>query len=387
MFSRRSSFDRSPNPMALALDRASSSPRRRFDLTEANPTRVGLATTSSALLAALASPAALDYEPSPLGLRSAREAVSRELAIHGVSVTPETLMLTASTSEAYSFIFKLLCDPGDEVLVPRPSYPLFEHLARLESVRATAYRYAYDGAWHVDAGSVLAGVTPRTRAIVSVSPNNPTGSFLKQRELAELASLGVPIISDEVFAPYALRPDPSRAGSAMNAAGTAPLIFVLGGLSKLAGLPQLKLAWTSVGGSAVQVAEAMARLEIIADAFLSVGTPVQLALPTLLEAGRTRQRAIADRTQRNLAWLVDTVRDQPLSVLDLEGGWYATLRLPSTRSEEEWALDLLEHEGVYTHPGHFFDFESEPYLVVSLLTPEAEFREGVTRIVDRVRRG
>jgi aspartate/methionine/tyrosine aminotransferase len=250
-------------------------------------------------------------------------------------------------------------------------------------VRAVPYRHAYDGAWHVDVASLRAAITPRTKAIVSVAPNNPTGSYLKKTELAALASTGLPIVSDEVFARYPLRDDPARALTALEAAD-ASLVFALGGLSKLSALPQMKLAWTVVGGEPARVEQALARLEVIADAFLSLGTPVQHALPALLASRGVAEGAIAARTRANLASVRAAVAGSAASLLDVEGGWYATLRLPQTRSETAWTLALVEHDGVLVHPGHFFDFEREAYVIVSLLTPEEALREGMRRIVARV---
>ena len=382
MLSTRSAFDLAPNPLARAL--AAAGGRPLLDLTESNPTRADIPYEVEGLLPALALPASLRYEPLPFGLPAARGAVARELSSFGPEVDPSRVVLTASTSEAYAFLFKLLCDPGDEVLIPRPSYPLFAHLAQLESVRAVPYRLAYDGAWHVDLASLRAAVTPRTRAVVTVSPNNPTGSFLKKAELDAIGAMGLPIVSDEVFARYALREDPTRATSALEASG-APLVFALGGLSKLAALPQMKLAWMAVGGEAASVGAALGRLEVIADAFLSVGTPVQHAAPALLASRGTAERAIVGRTRDNLAWLQRGVTGTAASVLDVEGGWYATVRLPRTRSEEGWVLTFLEQDGVYVHPAHFFDFDEEAYVVLSLLTREDSFREGARRILDRVR--
>jgi aspartate/methionine/tyrosine aminotransferase len=388
MFSSRSGVDLAPNALAVALEAALARSRPVLDLTVANPTAAAIPYDRRAILEALALQAALVYAPSPFGLATAREAVARDLSAHGPAVDASRIVLTASTSEAYAFLFKLLCDPGDDVLVPRPSYPLFEHLARLECVRAVPYRLAYDGAWHVDLPSVRAAISARTRAIVTVSPNNPTGSYVKAAELAELAALGLPIVSDEVFARYALRPDRTgdrRAATALEAEG-APLVFALGGLSKLAGLPQAKLAWTAVGGEPSRVDGALGRLEVIADAFLSVGTPVQHALPGLLASRSVAERAIGERTRANLAWLAAEVTGSAASLLDVEGGWYATLRLPRTRDEEAWALRFLEEDAVHVHPGHFFDFEEEAYVVVSLLTPEATLREGARRMLARIAR-
>jgi aspartate/methionine/tyrosine aminotransferase len=386
MLSARSSFDLSPNALAAALERARAAGRAILDLTESNPTRAGLPYPGDAILAALASPSALAYEPAAFGLPAAREAVARELSAAGPAVDPSRVVLTASTSEAYGFLFKLLCDPGDEVLVPRPSYPLFEHLAQLEGVRAVPYRIAYDGAWHVDLPSVRAAVSPRTRAVVAVSPNNPTGSYLKRDELDALAATGLPIVSDEVFASYPLRPDPRRAASALEAGG-ASLVFALGGLSKLAALPQMKAGWIAIDGDRARVEAALARLEVIADAYLSVGTPVQRALPALLASRGAVHAGIAARTRANRASVTSALAGSAASLLDVEGGWYATVRLPATRSEEEWVLDLLGQDGVHVHPGHFFDFASEAYAVLSLLTPERDFREGVARLAARVDAG
>jgi aspartate/methionine/tyrosine aminotransferase len=405
MFSSRSAFDLAPNRLALALERARSRARAGgaggaggpalLDLTESNPTRAGVAYATEAILAALARPAAMRYEPAPFGLLAAREAVARDLSAHGPPVEAARVVLTASTSEAYAFAFKLLCDPGDEVLVPTPSYPLFEHLARLEAVRAVPYRLAYDGAWHIDRDQLRGAVSARTRAIVLVSPNNPTGSYVTRDELRAVASLGVPIVSDEVFSRYALRKDPrpgspstpgARASSALEAEG-APLVLALGGLSKLAALPQMKVAWMAVGGESRRVDEALARLEVISDAFLSVGTPVQHALPELLASRARAEAAILARLRRNAAVLRDTFAGSAASVLDAQGGWYATLRLPRTRGEEEWALAFLEEDAVYVHPGHFFDFEDEAYVVLSLLTPEDALRDGARRIATRVAAG
>jgi aspartate/methionine/tyrosine aminotransferase len=382
-FSSRSGVDLTPNPLAAALARLGDRPL--LDLTTSNPTTASIPYDRDAILSAFARPGALVYEPAPFGLAPAREAVARDLSAHGCPVDAARIVLTASTSEAYSFLFKLLCDPEDEVLVPRPSYPLFEHLARLEAVRAVPYKLAYDGAWHVDLPSVRAAISARSRAVVIVSPNNPTGSYLKTSELDELAALGLPIVSDEVFARYPLRPDARRARSALDADPKA-LVFALGGLSKLAALPQAKLAWIAVGGDAARAFDALARLEVIADAFLSVGAPVQHALSDLLRSRAVAERAILDRAVRNLAWLTSAVAGSAVSLLDVEGGWYATLRLPRTRDELAWALAFLEEDGVHVHPGHFFDFDGEAYVIVSLLTPEATLREGSQRILARVAR-
>jgi aspartate/methionine/tyrosine aminotransferase len=372
--------------LATARAQAARGGRPVLDLTQSNPTEAGIPYAEEAILRALARPDALRYEPHAFGLPAARGAVARHLSEAsgggGPPVDPGHVVLTASTSEAYAFVFKLLADPGDEILVPRPSYPLLDHLAQLESVRCVPYRLAYDGAWHLDAASVRAAVSPRTRAIVVVQPNNPTGSPLTRAELEVLASVGVPIVSDEVFARFALREDAPPVVSAL--AVSAPLVFALGGLSKTAALPQVKLGWIAVAGERARVAEALEALEVIADTFLSVGTPVQLAAADLLATRATAARAIATRTRRNLAQIARAVAGTAISLLDAQAGWYAVLRLPATETEEAWTVGFVERDAVYVHPGHFFDFEEEAYVAVSLLTPEATLAEGVRRIVERV---
>ncbi len=343
-----------------------------LDLTESNPTCAGLDYPSEAICQAFADPRALRYEPTPKGLQSAREAV----ALRYGAVDPERILLTASTSEAHAYLFKLLCDPNDEVLVPRPSYPLFEFLAALESVRVVQYPLFYNHGWMLDAQALEGLITPRTRAIVIVNPNNPTGSFIKQDELKMLAAFGLPIISDEVFAGYAFHDDPARVSTLVHT--TSIPSFSLSGLSKVAGLPQMKLGWLIANGPAREAA--LARLELIADTFLSVGSPVQWALPSLLRTADSIQQQIRARTQANLSHLREQVRGKPVSVLELEGGWYATLQVPRIRTEEEWALLLLEQQNTLIQPGFFYDFGQEAFLVLSLLTPEPVFREGLTRI-------
>jgi aspartate/methionine/tyrosine aminotransferase len=384
--SGRSFFDLSPNALSETLARARALGQHTLDLTESNPTRAGISYDETSILRAMASPESLRYEPAPFGLPSARAAVARALSGRGRAVDAARVVLTASTSEAYAFLFKLLLDPGEEVLVPRPSYPLFDHLARLESVRPVPYRLAYDGAWHVDFPSVVAAISPRTRAVIVVHPNNPTGSRLTREELDRLAALGVPIVSDEVFAPYSLGDGGGDAVSALDAKG-AELVFSLGGLSKAAALPQMKLAWLAVAGDQKLVDAALARLEVIADAFLSVGTPVQHAAAALLASRGTAESAIVRRIRANLAHLGSAVAGSPVSLLNVEAGWYAILRLPRTRSEEGWAIAFVEQDGVLVHPGHFFDFEDEAFAVVSLLTPEDTLKEGARRIVERVALG
>ena len=312
--------------------------------------------------------------------------MAADLARRGYPVGAERVLLTASTSEAYAFVFKLLADPGDEVLVPRPGYPLFEFLAGLESVGVANYTLAWDGEWHVDLAALRSAVTPRTRAVVVVNPNNPTGAFLKLEERRALEQLcaerSLALVSDEVFADFAFAEDPRRAGSVAHD-GPA-LAFALGGLSKSCALPQLKLAWTAVTGPAPLVEEALARLEVIADSYLSVSTPVQVAAPELLARRDELQAPILARARANLAQLRRRLPGSPATLLEPEGGWYAVLRVPATVGEDERVTRLLDERDVLVHPGYFFDFPGEAFLVLSLLTPEDVFAEGSARVLAEV---
>jgi alanine-synthesizing transaminase len=379
VFSRRTTAQSLKNALAIALERNPP----QFELSQSNPTHTRLEYPTSELLSAFQGSAAERYDPDPRGLRSAREAVAALLSRRGPAVDPERIVLCSGTSEAYGFLFKLLCDPGDEVLIPEPSYPLFDHLGRLENVQTVSYPLHYDGEWHIGLGELRAAITDKTRAILIVSPNNPTGSYLKQSELRALEVLGLPIISDEVFADYPLRDDAARVWTAREC--TSTLNFSLGGLSKRAGLPQWKVAWLCVNGPDAAVEEAYARLELVSDTYLSVATPTQSALPELLRITEDLNRAIHTRLRRNLTALRGAVSQcAALTLLDVEGGFYATLRLPSTRTEEAWVLELLERDSVHVQPGYFFDFPSEAYVVLSLLTDESVFDIGVERLVRRV---
>ncbi|MGD8863819.1 MAG: pyridoxal phosphate-dependent aminotransferase, partial [Myxococcales bacterium] len=350
------------------------------DLTRSNPTAVGLPVVEG-VLAALADPRAARYRPAPLGLDSAREAIAAFMTRQGTPTDASSVVVTASTSEAYGLLFKLLCDAGDDVMVPAPSYPLFEHLARFEHVAPAPYPLAYDGRWHVTAADLRAARTARTRAVLAVHPNNPTGSYLKADELEALAALGLPLISDEVFSPYPLD-DLAEIPTARVARG--PLVFSLHGLSKLACLPQLKLSWICVSGPDGLVDEALQRLELIADAYLSVAGPVQLALPAILDASAPVTRATHERLRRNLRTMRAQCAGSPVDALHVEGGWYAVLRLPVTRDDESWALRLLRDDGVLVQPGYFYDFDGGPYAVLSLITPPDELDRGLEALLARV---
>ena len=378
VFSSRLQWDSQPNPLSILLAEKRRSGAAILDLTESNPTRAGLDYPGGELLAALADSRALLYDPDPRGLLAAREAVAQYYAQRGVPVAASRILLTASTSEAYSYLFKLLADPGDEILVPRPSYPLFDYLAAMESVQVVQYPLRYDGIWHIDFGALASAITPRTRAIVVVNPNNPTGSYLKRIEWERLQTFGLPILSDEVFSDFAFAADSTRL--ATHTGSSDVLTFSMSGLSKIAGLPQMKLGWIVAGGP--NHATALDGLEWIADTFLSVATPVQWALPRTLAASVTVQEQIRCRTRANLEHLLECAAGTSCRCLPAEGGWYAVLEVPRIRTEEEWALCLLAESDVLVQPGFFYDFEAEAFLVLSLLTPPTTFAEGLRRILD-----
>jgi hypothetical protein len=342
---------------------------------------VGLGGAGEEELAALARAEGACYEPSPKGRRKAREAVAGYYAERGTPLDPGHIVLTTSTSESYAHLFRLLADPGESFLVPAPSYPLFEPLASLEGVALRPYRLDYDGAWHLDTHALEQAFGPDVRGVIVVEPNHPTGSSLDAEELAALETLcerhGAAIIADEVFGDFAW---PGRPPLASHVGRVRVPTFVLSGLSKVCGMPQMKLGWIVVGGSEPTRTEALRGLEWIADLFLSVSTPVQVALPRLLEARHGFQRRMGERLVANLARLDALVARRPeLGVLGAQGGWAAVLRVPRVRSEEEWALGLLGR-GVVVHPGHFYDFADEGYLVVSLIPEMHVFEEALARL-------
>ena len=376
MFSHRLPFHLPRNPISDAIAQRRAAGLPILDLTESNPTRAGIAYPGARILAGFQAPQSLIYDPSSNGLEPARAQVA---GLYGVAM--ERVVLTASSSEAYSWLFKLLCDPDDEILTPRPSYPLFEYLASLESVRIRQYPLRYDGGWFIDFEPLTASINERTRAIVVVNPNNPTGSYVKPWELDRLRQLcvahGLALISDEVFFDYQLAPETLRPLTCVEDV----LTFSLGGLSKMVGMPQMKLGWIIAGGPDAVREEALSRIDLIADNFLSVGTPVQYALPNLLAARTSVQQQILAGLRNNLDYLKEAVRvHNAFRLLEVEGGWYAILRAPRIRSEEEWVLQLLER-GVLVQPGYFYDFESEAYLVVSLLTRQEIFKQGIEKIL------
>lgn len=395
MFSDRTNWKLTRNRLTDALEAARASGANILDLTVSNPTRAGLRYDEAAILRSLSSPQAIDYDPQPKGLRQAREAVAAYYSGepsrggHGVrGLDLEHILLTTSTSEGYSYLFRLLCNPGDELLVPKPSYPLFEFLADLEDVKLVPYPLIYDHGWQMDLPSLEKAVTPRTRGVVVVHPNNPTGSYVQAHELSLLNDFcrthrakkeSLALIVDEVFLDYPHNGQPRPSFTA----NQDVLTFTLSGLSKISALPQMKVAWIGVSGPPAETAPALARLEVIADTYLSMNAPLQWATPVLLDQRMSLQAQLLDRVRGNLAELDRQLAQQKTCErLDVEGGWYAILRVPVTKSDEDVAVELLQKKSVLVHPGHFYDFPSDGYLVLSLITQPAECGEGLSRILE-----
>ncbi|MGB9031449.1 MAG: pyridoxal phosphate-dependent aminotransferase [Acidobacteriaceae bacterium] len=368
-----------------------------LDLTASNPTQCGFVYDEAGILAALGDREALVYDPEPRGMLRAREAVCRYYAERGAEVGAERIFLTTSTSEAYSWLFRLLCDAGDEVLIAQPSYPLFDFLAQIEDVRLVAYPLVYDDGWQVDFAEMRARVTARTKAIAVVHPNNPTGHFTKEAERRELericAEHGLALIVDEVFLDYGMAGFEGRSFASgthpvlhptaptNGVSGTPVLTFVLSGISKIAALPQMKAAWIAAFGPRRELKEALGRLEVVADTFLSMNAPVQCGLPAWLAGAERMREQIRARTRGNLAVLDQLLlQNRFVTRLEVEAGWYAVLRVPALESDEDLAVRLVEERGVSVHPGYFFGFAGDGWLVVSLLTQEDEFRRGVEGI-------
>jgi len=413
MFSERTNWRLAHNRFTQAVEEVRARGAKILDLTASNPTHVGLTYDSAAILEALGSERALDYDPQAKGLLSAREAVARYYdercapgerdgrsnvstgASSAGAVDPERIVLTASTSEGYSYVFRLLCNAGDELLVPKPSYPLFEFLADLQDVKLVPYPLIYDHGWQMDFPSLEKVVTKRTRGVVVVHPNNPTGSYVKTGELASLNEFcrahGLALIVDEVFLDYGIEfPLPAKAARSgaphfshsSFAENRTALTFTLSGLSKISALPQMKVAWVVTSGPTDQVEAAMGRLEVIADTYLSMNAPVQWAVPVLLAQRKSIQAQLMDRVRANLAELDRQLAEQQACQrLEVEGGWYAIVRVPVMRSDEELAIELVREKSVMVHPGHFYDFQSDGYLVLSLIGVEEEFAAGISRML------
>jgi len=382
MFSNRTNWKLTANRFTEAQRELEKSGREVFDLTVSNPTRVGVQHDKK-IFDSLQDLRALDYDPQPKGLWSAREAVANYYReqYKEISFNTESLLLTTSTSEGYTYIFRLLCNPGDEIIVPKPSYPLFEFLADLQDVKLVPYPLIYDHGWQIDFPSLRKAVNPRTRAVVVVHPNNPTGSYVHKGEKSELNKFcndhNLALIVDEVFLNYAH----DHVRRQTFAANTEALTFTLSGLSKISALPQMKLAWIAASGPAEQLDAAMQRLEVIADTYLSVNAPIQLATPVFLEQRKSVQSFLLKRVQANLTELDRLLAAQKTCArLNVEGGWYAVLRVPVTQSDEDLAIGLMQMS-VLVHPGHFYDFPSDGYLIVSLITATREFSEGIKLIL------
>lgn len=383
MFADRTKWNLTPNRLAQALARLRAAGKPVLDLTASNPTECGFQYDSQAVLAALSIPAALHYDPDPQGFLSARRAVAAYYEARSLYLPLEDVLLTTGTSEAYSFVFRLLCNPGDEILIPAPGYPLFELLADLLDVKLVRYPLLYDHGWQIDFHSLERALTPRSRAFVVVHPNNPTGHFASANEISRLneicSSRGLALIADEVFLDFALDglPRPSFAAS------PSALTFTLSGISKICGLPQMKAAWFIVSGPEPLKKDALARLEVIADSYLSMNAPVQLALPAFLDLRHDFQRQLLARLRSNLAALDHQLSTRKAcSRLEAEAGWYVVVRVPALRSDEDLAVELLEGKKVHVHPGTFYDFSTAGFLVASLITPEDTFQEGIHRLLE-----
>lgn len=393
MFSTRTNWSLSRNAYTLALDELRASDVPLLDLTASNPTQCGFQYNSAAILAAFQNSAALTYDPHPKGsLASRREVAGYYLDDHQTTVDPGSLFLTTSTSEAYTYVFRLLCNPGDELLVPKPSYPLFEFLAELQDVKLVPYSLAYAHGWFIDFQSLERIITPRTRAILLVHPNNPTGSYVRPEELTKLNALSakhnLALVVDEVFLDF---PFDSQRRRMTFAANNEALTFTLSGLSKISALPQMKIAWFAVTGPAKLVQPAVDRLEIIADTYLSLSAPAQAALPTLLAQRHPLRAQMLERIRENRAQLHSLLQTQPaLELLHSDAGWYAVLRVPSSAnsvhaSDEALAIHLLRRHHVLVHPGHFYDFSSNGYLIVSLIASAPDFRRGIQALMESLK--
>jgi alanine-synthesizing transaminase len=388
MFSQRTNWKLSPNRYTQVLEEMRSSREHFFDLTISNPTQCGLRYDEKAILAAFQNARSLLYEPEAKGQRAARQEVARYYEEdQGVTVDPESLLLTTSTSEAYSYVFRLLCNPHDEILVPKPSYPLFDFLGDLQDVSLIPYSLEYAHGWFTDFQSVLRAMTPRTRAVLLVHPNNPTGSYVKPEEVEQLNELcrqrNLALIVDEVFLDYSLAGRPQKTF----AANRDSLTFTLSGLSKIAGLPQMKVAWVATTGPEALTRPAVDRLEVIADTYLSLNSPTQWAFPALFEQRRSLQPQLLDRIRENWGQLKSLVGGTSCELLDTEGGWYAVLRINKDCSDEDVAIELLQKAHVLVHPGHFYDFASDGHLVVSLITPCETFRKGISSLLEFLKGG
>jgi alanine-synthesizing transaminase len=382
MFAGRTNWNLHSNRLSEALAKHRAAGKPLLDLSASNPTECGFEYDRQAILKALSNPESLSYDPDAKGFLSARRAVAEYYSALEIVVPVEDIILTTSTSEAYSFAFRVLCNPGDELLIPEPSYPLFSFLADIHDVKLVGYPLLYDHGWQIDFHALQQSITARTRGVIVVNPNNPTGHFCKPGEMEKLneicSSRRIAIIADEVFLDFHLAATRPRSF----AANTGSLTFTMSGLSKISGLPQMKAAWLIASGPQELKSEALARLEVIADTFLSMNAPVQRAMPVFLELRHGFQKQVLARVRKNLSELDKQLSAQSSCArLDMEGGWYAVVRVPATRSDEDVAIELLNAQGVYVHPGHFYDFPTDGYLIVSLIALESDFNEGIKRLL------
>jgi len=382
MFADRTKWNLEANRLAQSLARLRAAGAPILGLTASNPTECGFHYDSQVILSALSNPDALHYDPDPRGLASARQAVAAYYSPRSRNLLIEDIFLTTGTSEAYSFVFRLLSNPGDEILIPAPGYPLFELLADLLDVKLVRYPLLYDHGWQIDFHSLERALTHRSRAIVVVHPNNPTGHFANAQEVSRLNEIcsarGLALIADEVFLDFALDAPPRPSF----VANSPSLTFTLSGISKISGLPQMKAAWIIASGPEHLKKDAVARLEVIADSYLSMNAPIQLALPAFLDLRKNFQQQLIARVRKNLAALDRLMSAQKIcSRLDIEGGWYVILRVPAIRSDEDLAVELLEQKNVHVHPGHFYDFSIAGFLVASLITREDTFQAGIQRLL------
>ena len=388
MFASRTNWKLTPNQITERFQAIQKEGKKVLNLIESNPTHCHFKYLNEKLLLPFADSTNLKYEPSPKGMLETRTAIKNYYLKKGIKLDPEQIFLVASTSEAYSSIFRLLINPGERVLIPQPSYPLFNFLADINDTALDPYALSYDQKWQINIGALVQAYRPETKAITLVHPNNPTGSFVKQKEFFEIEKIAqnhsLALICDEVFSDYAFCEDQDRFGSLAQRQGV--LTFTLGGISKTLGLPQMKLAWIVVNGPEEILNETSKRLEVISDTYLSVSTPIQKSLPSWFALQPLIQEEITQRLKQNLAFLSQSLSgSHPCSSLDTEGGWYVTLRLPRTKTEEEWVLEFLEKDYVFVHPGYFFDFAEEAYVVLSLLPLPEIFQEGIMRILNRAR--
>lgn len=385
MFSTRTNWNLTPNKISRLIEERRIKGLSILDLTESNPTRCGFNYPQVEIMNALSNPDNLVYEPDPKGLQKTRAAVAEYYLSYCIDINPENIFLTASTSEAYTFIFRLLMNVGDEILVPKPSYPLMEYLAQINDVDIKYYNLLYDGEWYVDFDSIKRNISKNTKAILLIHPNNPTGSYIKKEEYKTLveicASHNLALIADEVFLDYSFYEDESRVNSLADKKDV--LTFTVSGISKIFGLPQMKLAWIVVNGGEEVRREASSRLEVITDSYLSVSTPIQNAAQGWFRFREKLNREIRDRIKINFEFLVDRTRnDSPVKVMNMEGGWNVILQIPQIKSDEEWVEYFLTNHGVVVQPGYFYDFDKDGLIVVSLLTTPDKFQKGIDLIAN-----